>query len=256
VEATTTAAHAPSGVPRWTVSAWLPARVVRVEPATPHGRVLFLDVPAWPGNFAGQHLDIRLTAEDGYQAQRSYSLASSGPGGILEIAVDELPDGEVSPYLVEDVQPGDELEVRGPIGAFFVWMPTQLEPVQLIAGGSGVVPLVSIARARIASANGAPFRMLYSVRSPEDAFYGAELGAIDDPAFRVDWIYTRRAPAGWPHPVGRISAEAVRRDAIPPADDPLVYVCGPTGFVESAAGLLVDLGYDPARIKTERFGGA
>lgn len=249
-------APALASAPRWTVSDWLPATVVRAESVSPHGRVLHLDVPGWPGNEAGQHLDIRLTADDGYQAQRSYSLASFGPGHELEIAVDELPDGEVSPYLVEDVQVGDELEVRGPIGAFFVWRPTQTEPVQLIAGGSGVVPLVSIARARLASENRSTFRMLYSVRTPEDAFYRDELTAIDDPAFQVDWVYTRRAPENWAHPVGRVTADAVARTVIPASERPLVYVCGPTAFVEAVAGYLVDLGHDPARVKTERFGGA
>jgi len=238
------------------VSRWLTATVARVAPATPHGRILLLDVPGWPGNRPGQHLDVRLTAEDGYQAERSYSIASSGDGETVELAVDELPDGEVSPYLVEDVQPGDQLEVRGPIGAYFVWRETQDEPVQLIAGGSGVVPLVAIARARLASGNRSPFRMLYSVRSPEDAFYAAELAAIDDPGFRVDWAYTRHAPEAWPHPLGRVTPESVARDTIPAADDPLVYVCGPTGFVEAVSHILVDLGHAPGRIKTERFGGA
>src|SRR5215207_3068301 len=147
---------------------------------TPSGRSIILEVPGWGGNIAGQHLDLRLTAPDGYQAARSYSVASAGPGDRVEIAVDRLPDGEVSPYLVDDVMVGDELELRGPLGGWFVWKPEQEGPVQLIGGGSGVVPLVAMVRARAASASAAPFRLLYSLRTPEDAFFRAELEAAAD----------------------------------------------------------------------------
>ncbi len=238
-------------------SLWRVATVASVRTAGSHGRVLTVRVDDWPGNAAGQHVDVRLTAEDGYQAVRSYSLASSGPGSMLELAVDEVPDGEVSPYLVEDVLPGDQLEVRGPIGGYFVWTPDRTEPVQLIAGGSGIVPLVAIARVHGSSANPAPMRLLYSVRSREDAFYADELTRLDaDDAFTLSWAYTRTAPAGTVRPPGRVDAATIATDTIPPSDAPTVYVCGPTGFVETVADLLVAAGHPPARIRTERFGGA
>ncbi|WP_310794928.1 ferredoxin reductase [Cnuibacter physcomitrellae] len=238
------------------VSDWTTGTVSGGEKITPTGRILRLDVPSWPGNLPGQHLDLRLTADDGYQAVRSYSIASYGPGTTVELAVDELPDGEVSPYLVEDVQPGDQLEVRGPIGNYFVWREQQTEPVQLIAGGSGIVPLVSIVRAHQASSSAAPFRMIYSVRAPEDAYYAAELDSYSGDRFSLEWVYTRTTPAGWARPAGRIDRAVIEASALPASDDPTVYVCGPTGFVEAVARILVDLGHDPGRVKTERFGGA
>lgn len=235
---------------------WLHATVGGARAATASGRILLLDVPGWRGNLPGQHLDLRLTAEDGYQAVRSYSIASYGTSTTVELAVDELPDGEVSPYLVQDVQPGDELEIKGPLGGFFVWRDSQTEPVQLIAGGSGVVPLVSIARAHHDSGSTAPFRMLYSVRSPADAYYSAELAALVDDRFALDLHYTRSAPEGWTAPVARLDHTVVAASTIPVADSPLVYVCGPTGFVEAVASILVSLGHPAERIKTERFGGS
>jgi ferredoxin-NADP reductase len=238
------------------VAGWLVGTVARAMRVTPQGRVLVLDVPEWPGNLAGQHLDLRLTAEDGYQAVRSYSIASFGPGTSVELAVDQVPDGEVSPYLVEDVQPGDMLEVRGPLGNFFVWRDSQTEPVQLIAGGSGIVPLMAIARAHRAAASPAKFRMLYSVRAPEDAYYASELEGLVDDDFALDWVYTRTAPVGWARTAGRITRADIEASTLPVADNPLVYVCGPTGFVEAVARTLVDLGHPPERIKTERFGGS
>jgi ferredoxin-NADP reductase len=238
------------------VAGWKVATVRTAQKVTPSGRLLTLEVPDWPGNLPGQHLDLRVTAEDGYQAVRSYSVASSGPSTLLELAVDRLPDGEVSPYLVDDVLPGDQLEVRGPLGGYFVWHERQTEPVQLIAGGSGIVPLMSMTRAHSRSGSPAPFRLLYSVRAAEDAYYVSELqGQVGD-RFALDWVYTRTPPPGWPTPAGRIDREILARLTIPPAEEPVVYVCGPTGFVESAASLLVALGHDPARVKTERFGGA
>jgi ferredoxin-NADP reductase len=167
-----------------------------------------------------------------------------------------VPDGEVSPYLVEDVQPGDQLEVRGPLGGYFIWRREQQEPVQLIAGGSGIVPLVAMARAHRDAGSTAPFRLLYSVRTPADAYYAAELAEGVGERFALDWIYTRTAPPGWPVPPGRIDSAAIERVTIPAAERPTVYVCGPTGFVESAASILVALGHEAARVKTERFGGA
>lgn len=239
-----------------TSSPWLTARVVETRPASDHGRILHLHVDRWPGNLAGQHVDVRLTAEDGYQAVRSYSLASSGQSDIIELAVDELPDGEVSPYLVEDVRPGDELEVRGPIGAYFVWTADRPEPVQLIAGGSGIVPLVAMARVHALAAGSAPMRMLYSVRSQDDAFYADELTGLTGDAFALDWAFTRAAPAGFTRPVGRVDAATIAASTIPASERPSVYVCGPTGFVEAVADLLVAAGHPPDRIRTERFGGA
>ncbi|GAA5208971.1 ferredoxin reductase [Microbacterium kyungheense] len=240
-----------------TVGGWRAARVVEVADATPSARVLRVTVPGWAGSEAGQHVDIRLTAEDGYQAVRSYSLGSYGASETIELAVDEIPEGEVSPYLVRDVRPGDELEVKGPLGGYFVWRPGGADPVQLIAGGSGVVPLVAIARAAKDAGAAASLRLLYSVRTPTDAIYRDELnGSAADGGVAVTWRYTRAAPDGWEGAVGRIDAEALRAAAWPPDRRPIVYVCGPTGFVEHVADALVELGHAPERIKTERFGGA
>jgi ferredoxin-NADP reductase len=221
---------------------------------TPSGRTIVLDVPGWGGNDAGQHLDIRLTAEDGYQAARSYSVASVGEGDRVQIAVDRLPDGEVSPFLVDDVMVGDRLEVRGPLGAWFVWRPEQVGPVQLIAGGSGIVPLMAMIRARAKASGSAPFRLLYSVRSREDAFFRTELESPPSGVV-VTWRYTRTAPEGWAGTVGRVSRQVLETQTFPASDAPTAYVCGPTGFVEGVATVLVELGHDPARVKTERFGG-
>lgn len=237
------------------VGGWRHATVARAEPAAEHARVLHLDVPGWPGNLPGQHLDLRLTAEDGYQAVRSYSLASSGPGERIELAVDEIVEGEVSPYLVEDVLPGDEMEVMGPLGQFFVWRESDPSPVQLIAGGSGIVPLIAMARARAASASTAPFRLLYSVRSPARAIYRDEVNALAASALDLTWVYTRTAPAGWTGSVGRVQAATMDAAVWPVADDPLIFVCGPTPFVEFVAQHLLDRGYPHERIRTERFGG-
>ena len=236
-------------------SGWLPATITAVVATTPHARVLTLDVPAWPGNAPGQHLDVRLTAEDGYQAERSYSIASWGPGTAVELAVDEVPDGEVSPYLVRDAQPGDMVEVKGPLGAYFVWDAADTAPVQLVAGGSGIVPLLAMARAHDVLGSVAPFRMLYSVRSPEDAMYRAEIEALGRRSLELTWVYTRRAPDGWGGTVGRLTPARVAETTWPPERRPLTFVCGPTSFVEAVASALVAAGHDPARVRTERFGG-
>lgn len=225
------------------VGDWAVATVVEVRPQSPHGRSIILDVPSWPGNLAGQHLDVRLTAADGYQASRSYSIASSGPGTRIELGVDRLPDGEVSPYLVDEVRPGDQLEVRGPLGRWFVWQPTDPGPVQLIAGGSGVVPLVAILRAHRDAGSTVPMRLLYSVRTPMDRFFADELNGPE-----VTFVYSRVD--------GRLTKERLGEVTVPPAEQPTVFVCGPTGFVEAVADWLVELGHPPGRIKTERFGGS
>jgi ferredoxin-NADP reductase len=234
----------------------LPARVAAVRATTSHARVLLLDVPGWPGNAPGQHLDVRLTAEDGYQAERSYSIASFGAAETVELAVDVVPDGEVSPYLVEVAEVGDMLEVKGPLGAYFVWDATDTSPVQLIAGGSGIVPLLAMARAHDRGASTAPFRLLYSVRSPADALYRAEIDALGERSLELTWAFTRSAPDGWPAPVGRLTPERIAAATWAPDVHPQVFICGPTPFVEAAANAMVAVGHDPGRVRTERFGGS
>lgn len=236
-------------------SDWFVATVLAAQMTVPDGRVLLLDVPGWPGSVAGQHVDVRLTAEDGYQAVRSYSLASHGVTTLVELAVDRMPDGEVSPYLVDELRPGDQLEIKGPIGFYFVWTAEQTEPVQLVAGGSGLVPLMAMVRAHRDAGSRAPFRLLYSVRAPEYAYYADELESLADDAFRVDWIYSRRTPPSWPHPPGRIDRATVQSTVFAADQTPSVYICGSNRFVENASGLLVELGHDPERIRTERYGG-
>ena len=228
--------------------------VVSTAVETPTARSIVLDVPGWGGNLAGQHADVRLTATDGYQAVRSYSIASAGPSDRVQLAVDRFPTGEVSPYLVDDLLPGDEIELRGPLGGWFVWKPTQTEPVQLIGGGSGVVPLMAMIRSHSASGSTAPFRLLYSVRTPDDAFFRSEL-ETPTAHLEVTWAYTRHAPHGWPRQAGRIARADLSSSTFAARLSPAVFVCGPTGFVETVANHLVALGHDPERVKTERFGG-
>lgn len=244
-----------NGTPVVTVGGWKVGVVASVHTETPSGRSIMIDVAGWPGNIAGQHVDVRLTAPDGYQATRSYSIASANENERLELAVDKLPTGEVSPYLVDDLQPGDMLELRGPLGGWFVWKPEQTGPVQLIAGGSGVVPLVAMIRSHEASGSDAQFRMLYSVRTPGDRFFAPELDALDPSRVTVDYVYTRAVPAGWPVAPGRVTKESLEAHTIAASEQPGVFVCGPTAFVEAVATWLVELGHDPQKIKTERFGG-
>lgn len=224
---------------------WRRARLVKTRAETSSARTLVFDVPGWPGHLAGQHLDIRLTAEDGYTAQRSYSLAAPDD---VELTVQRVDNGEVSPYLTEEMRPGDEMEVRGPVGGWFVWHPRRTEPVLLVAGGSGVVPLMSMLRARRGAGVTTPFRLVYSLRSPGQLYYAGEL-LRPGPGVDIALVYTRAAPDGHARPPGRLTAADL--DGYRAAD---CYVCGPTGFVEAAADLLVGLGHDPARIRTERFG--
>jgi ferredoxin-NADP reductase len=234
---------------------WRVAVVAEVRDETDTARTLSLEVADWPGHDAGQHVDVRLTAPDGYTAVRPYSIAS-GPGQrLVQLTVEVDPDGEVSPYLARDVTVGEQLEIRGPLGGWFVWRPAQAEPVQLIAGGSGLVPLMSMLRSRAASGSSAPFRMLYSVRRPEAMLYADELiavGKLDD--VDVSVAYTRGAPTGWPHPVGRLDGVRLDVETWPPAVRPTTYICGPTAFVETVADLLLAAGHDASRIRTERFG--
>lgn len=239
-------------------SVWKTGTIVAVHAETASARVLEIEVPDWPGNSAGQHLDLRLTADDGYTATRSYSLATSGPGTRIQLAVDELPDGEVSPYLVEVAAVGDQVEIRGPLGGWFVWSPEDPAPVQLIGGGSGIVPLMAMIRAHQAVGSPVEFRLLYSVRTPEDAIFSDELQRLDseNPNLTIRWVYTRKAPDGWPGSTGRVTNEVLVEATLPAEVHPTVFVCGPTGFVEAVADILVALGHDPAVVKTERFGGA
>jgi ferredoxin-NADP reductase len=201
-------------------------------------------------------VDVRLTAPDGYQAQRSYSIASAPGGTRIELTVQRLPDGEVSPYLAETLAAGDPLELRGPVGGWFVWEPADTAPVLLVAGGSGVVPLMSMIRTRAATEAAAPFRLVYSARDPGSVLYARELAERESSAdaLAVTYVYTRSNPPGWPVPPGRISAAVLAAAGWPAGSNPAVFVCGPTGFVEAAASLLVDAGHDPRAIKTERFG--
>ena len=234
---------------------WLVAEVAATVRETERTRTLVLDVPGWSGHRAGQHLDVRLTSEDGYQAERSYSIASA-PGEQLAITVELLPDGEVSPYLVEDVIRGDAFEVRGPIGGYFVWEPGGTRPVLLIGGGSGVVPLMSMARARAAVGDGTPMRLLYSSRTLDDVIYRKELDELTarQDGFEVVYTLTREQPAGWQGYARRIDDDMLREVAFPAQDDPLVLVCGSTRFVDAAADGLVRLGHSARSIRTERFG--
>ena len=211
----------------------------------------------WAGHVPGQHVDVRLTAEDGYQTARSYSLAAPADGNRLEITVQRTTGGEVSPFLADELGVGDRVEVRGPLGGWFVWRPDAPGPVLLVAGGSGIVPLMAMIRAR-AGASRAPFRLVHSVRTPEDRIYAAELRrrAAEDGGLDVAYIYTREAPPESPRRPGRIRAEDLVADGWPPDFEPTCYVCGPTPLVEAVAGLLVGSGHDPERIRTERFGGA
>jgi len=230
---------------------WQLATVLELIDETPRVRSIVLDCPDWPGHRAGQHVDVRLTAEDGYQAQRSYSLASAPEDDHQVLTVERLEDGEVSPYLTDELRPGDELELRGPIGGYFVWEEELGGPLLLVAGGSGVVPLRAMLRHRAASWSDVPARLLYSSRSLDEVIYREELEQLDA---EVVLTLTRARPAGWLGYRRRIDEAMLRDVAWPPEEQPLVYVCGPTPFVELAAGTLVSLGHEAARIRTERFG--
>jgi ferredoxin-NADP reductase len=238
---------------------WRVATVVGVRDETSRARTIVLDVPGWPGHRAGQHVDVRLVAEDGYQAQRSYSIASPPDEPKVALTVERLDDGEVSPYLVDVLRIGDGLEIRGPIGAYFVWDVTVLGPLLLVGGGSGIVPLMAMLRRRArASASDratVPVRVLYSARSRGDAIYVGELEELNDPPMvEVVFTFTRNAPLGWAGYRRRIDREMIESVGWPASDAPNVYVCGSSMLVESVASLLVDLGHEPTRVRTERFG--
>src|SRR5262249_4063450 len=221
---------------------WRTATVIGLHDETATARTLELQVRDWPGHIAGQHMDVRLTAADGYSAVRSYSIASpTSSDGRIEITVERLPNGEVSPYLTQQVMVGDELEVRGPIGRWFVWLPEQAGPIQLVAGGSGIVPLMAMIRSHASAASTAPFRLLYSVREPGAIFYREELEVLSGRggSVVVTYAYTRATPTDWPRPASRIDAQLVASSAWSSNLRVTSYVCGPTSFVEHAAGLLI-----------------
>ena len=234
---------------------WLAADVIGAAAETPRVRTLRLHADEWPGHRAGQHLDVRLTAEDGYQAFRSYSIATA-PDDELAITVERLDDGEVSPYLVDELREGDRIEVRGPIGGYFVWDASERGPLLLIGGGSGVVPLMAMIRHRAGTGSSIPARLLYSSRTLEDVIYRGELDelAARQDGFELFHTLTRSQPEGWAGYGRRIDAEMLREVAWPAADEPQVFVCGSTRFVDTAADGLVAIGYEPQSVKTERFG--
>ena len=236
---------------------WQAATVTAAIQETPSVRTIELAVPDWPGHRAGQHLDVRLTAEDGYTAERSYSIASA-PGEPVAITVERLEDGEVSPYLTEELRIGDQLELRGPVGGYFVWEAAVGGPLLLVAGGSGIVPLRAIVRERQRSGSEAAVCLLYSARTLADVIYRPELdsyGDGDGDRIVVSYTLTRAQPPGWTGYAGRVNAALLGEVAWPADKEPLAFVCGPTSFVEIVAEGLVGLGYPPGRVKTERFGG-
>jgi ferredoxin-NADP reductase len=234
---------------------WQTGTVAQLVDENARARSLVLDVPGWVGHRAGQHVDIRLTAEDGYQVERSYSIASAPEDNYVVLTVERIDDGEVSPYLTEELQVGDALELRGPIGGYFIWEEKLGGPLLLIAGGSGVVPLRAMLRHHRATGSAVPLRLLYSARSLADVIYHEELTDVrSNTGLQICFALTQQHPAGWTGYARRIDAAMLGDVAFPGDEHPLTYICGPTGFVETAASELVQLGHDPATIRTERFG--
>ena len=233
---------------------WQVARVVDSQPETESAQTIGLTVPDWSGHLAGQHIDLKLTAEDGYSAQRSYSLSRPADGERIELTVQQIPDGEVSPYLT-GLTAGDEIELRGPIGGWFVWRPDEEARILLLAGGSGIVPLMAMLRGRVA-AGSTDFRLVYSVRSPADVYYAQELVRLERECgwLQVALLYTRTATPETGRPPGRVGSADLAPTGWTPDRGTRVYVCGPTGFVESVTTKLIEQGYRPSAIRTERFG--
>jgi ferredoxin-NADP reductase len=227
--------------------------VLDVVRETARVKTLRLDVPDWPGHLPGQHVDIRLTAEDGYQAQRSYSIASA-PGSPLELTVELVDGGEVSSYLTDELRTGDRFELRGPVGGYFVWEPSRGGPLFLVAGGSGVVPFRAMLLQLANEGNDVQATLLHSSRSWDDVIYRDELRGVESDDVKVVHTLTRSQPEGWDGYDRRVDAEMLAEVGPAPEARPLVYVCGPTPFVESVANALVELGHDPAAVRTERFG--
>jgi ferredoxin-NADP reductase len=234
---------------------WRLVTVREIVVETPRAKTLRLEAPGWPGHLAGQHLDVRLTAEDGYQTERSYSIASSPEDATLAITVERLDDGEVSPYLTDELRPGDELEIRGPIGLYFTWQVADGGPLLLVAGGSGLVPLMSMLRHRAAQRSAVPTRALLSSRTLEDVLYRDELEDLTGgDGLDLSYTLTRGAPEGWAGWSRRVDAEMLAAVAPTPEEGPMIRICGPTAFVETVANLLVQLGHPPTTIRAERFG--
>jgi ferredoxin-NADP reductase len=233
---------------------WRVAEVVDVISETPRVKTIAFDVAGWTGHLAGQHVDIRLTADDGYQAQRSYSIASTPNGTRVELTVERLDDGEVSPYLTDELRRGDQIEIRGPVGGHFVWEPDQGGPLLLVAGGSGIAPLMAMLRRRAAVGSEVDTRLLFSSRSWDDIIYRAELERLGGDGLTVIHTLTRSQPPGWMGYARRVDGEMLDDVGPTPAESPHVYVCGPTPFVEAVAEALVQIGHEPQRVKTERFG--
>jgi ferredoxin-NADP reductase len=235
---------------------WRLAGVAETIVETPRAKTLILDVPGWEGHLPGQHVDVRLTADDGYRVERSYSIASAPSGERIELTIEELEDGEVSPYLTEELRVGDKLELRGPIGGYFAWDVSRGGPLFLVAGGSGIVPLMAMLRHRAATDSEIPVRLLYSSRAYDDIIYREELDRLiaNDANLQVIHTLTRSQPPGWRGLSRRIDPMMLAETAWPPESAPHIFVCGPTRLVESVATALVGLGHDPARVKTERFG--
>jgi len=235
---------------------WLTVEVLEVISENPRVRSLVLDAPGWPGHRAGQHVDVRLTADDGYQAQRSYSIASEPESKRLILTVEAIDDGEVSPYLTGEVRAGDRFELRGPIGGHFVWTDTLGGPLFLVAGGSGIVPLMAMLRHRAAVRSEVAALLLYSSRTFDDIIYRAEIERIASAGDGVNVVHTltRKQPQGWQGGRRRIDRDMLADAGPSPEAQPRIYICGPTPFVETAATILTELGHAPERIKTERFG--
>jgi ferredoxin-NADP reductase len=235
---------------------WRVAELAEAYEQTDSARSLVFAVPGWPGHLPGQHVDVRLTAEDGYSVQRSYSIASAADGDRVELSVQRVPGGEVSPYLCDELMVGDLMELRGPVGGWFVWRPADPAPVLLVAGGSGIAPLMAMVRTRAAQGSRVPFRLVYSVRTPRDVYFADELRrrVRDDAGLDVRLVYTRQAPEQAVEPAGRLGVATLNTHGWPAEFAPNCFVCGPTGFVETVANLLVGLGHDPRRVRTERFG--
>jgi ferredoxin-NADP reductase len=235
---------------------WRRAELVARRDETPGAVTLVLGVPGWPGHVAGQHVDVRLTADDGYSTQRSYSLATPDHGARIELTVQVVDDGEVSPFLARGLGVGDPVELRGPVGGWFVWQPGQPQRVLLLAGGSGVVPLMAMVRARHEAGSAAPMHLVYSVRTPGDVIYAEELRqrAEQDDGLRVTVVHTREAPSGSERGAHRLDEADLATLLWPAAADVLTYVCGPTGFVDAVSDAMVSLGYAAGTVRTERFG--
>jgi ferredoxin-NADP reductase len=234
---------------------WRTATVREIVSETAHAKTIVLDVPDWPGHVAGQHVDLRLTAEDGYQAERSYSIASAPENPQLSLTVELFYDGEVSPYLVQELRVADQFELRGPVGGYFIWRVQDGGPLLLLAGGSGLVPLMAMLRHHAAQGSTVPARLLVSARSLDDVLYGDELsGLTGRDGVEVSYTLTRGQPAGWTGFARRVDAEMLTAVAPHVSERPRIFVCGPTTFVEFVADRLVELGHPPESIRAERFG--